>query len=157
MRENSFANARILIADDQPANVRMLERMLKRAGYRRLSSTCDPDRIVPLFQEFGPDLLLLDLHMPEWEGINVLGALREEVPESSKVPVLMLTAETDQGARNAALRFGAKDFLTKPFDVNEVLLRIHNLLELRFLHRQLQSRSAADAAQADAGSTPSGT
>jgi putative two-component system response regulator len=137
MRSNQLKAARILVVDDQEPNVRVLERMLAREGYKNVRSTQDPTEVVPLFREFEPDLMLLDLHMPNWEGLQILEELQGMVPAERFPPVLMLTGDLTQPARNAALRFGAKEFVTKPFDVTEVLLRIHNLLERRSLQLEV--------------------
>ncbi|MGH2573011.1 MAG: HD domain-containing phosphohydrolase [Actinomycetota bacterium] len=133
-----LARAHILIVDDQPANVRLMERLLERAGYHNLRSTTDPRETLSLFTEFQPDLILLDLLMPHLDGVAVMEALRPHIPPTTFLPILVLTADSTPEAKQRALSAGAKDFLTKPFDRTEVLLRIHNLLETRRLHRQLQ-------------------
>ena len=133
--------ARLLVVDDEQANVRLLERMLARAGYTDVASTTDPTQVLPLFERFDPDLVLLDLGMPQLDGYQVMAQLRQAVPEGSYLPILVLTAETSAEARQQALSAGAKDFLLKPFDLTEVLLRIANLLETRRLHVELQRRN----------------
>lgn len=127
----------ILIVDDQENNVRILERMLRRAGYDQLFTTTDPRQALPLFLEHQPDLLLLDLHMPYLDGFGVLELVGPHVPEGSYLPILVLTADISTEAKQRALSMGAKDFLAKPFDTTEVLLRIKNLLEARFLYLEL--------------------
>lgn len=131
----------ILIVDDQDSNVRILERMLRRAGHERLVGTTDPRMVVPLFLEHRPDLILLDLHMPHVDGFGVLEQLRPHVPESSYLPILVLTADISPEAKQRALSIGAKDFLAKPFDSVEVMLRIKNLLEARYLYLALQEQN----------------
>src|SRR5688572_6178149 len=125
--------AKILLVDDEPANVLLMERLLQGAGYRHLVSTTDSRRVLGLFREFAPDLILLDLMMPHLDGIAVLGQLATEVPADTYLPVLVLTADATLEARRKALAAGAHDFLTKPFEQFEMLLRIRNLLATRRL------------------------
>jgi signal transduction histidine kinase len=130
----TYFGGRILIVDDDPTNVLLLERMLSRAGYRFVTSTTDSRQALPLFRETGSDLVLLDLMMPYLDGFAVMEQLAAEVPEGDYVPVLVLTADATPSALRRALSAGARDFLTKPFDQTELLLRVKNLLETRFLH-----------------------
>lgn len=140
-KEDLSKNARILIVDDQEANVRLLEGILKRAaGYHALRSTTDPREVMSLYVEFKPDLILLDLHMPHVDGFGVMEQLKEIVPEDVFLPILVLTADVTPEAKQRALASGAKDFLAKPFDPTEVLLRIKNLLETRSLHLELRAQ-----------------
>ena len=134
------SDARILIVDDQEANVRLLERLLQQAGYRSITSTTDPRQTLPLFMTQHPDIVLLDLHMPHVDGFAVLEQLRPRMKEKY-LPILVLTADVSQEAKQRALSLGARDFLTKPFDHQEVLLRIKNLLETRSLHAVLQNHN----------------
>jgi putative two-component system response regulator len=143
MEEERVRQARILIADDQEANVRYLERLLQRAGYIALTSTIDSLAILPLYAQIQPDLILLDLMMPYLDGYAVQDAIRSLIPAGTYLPVLVLTADITLEAKQRALAAGARDFLTKPFDPIEVLLRIHNLLETRLLHRDLQAQKDA--------------
>lgn len=131
----------ILIVDDQENNVRILERMLRKDGYERLFGTTDPRQAVGLFREHSPDLVLLDLHMPYLDGFAVLEQLRPFIPEHCYLPILVLTADISSESKQRALSAGAKDFLAKPFDAVEVLLRIRNLLEARYLYLQLQAQN----------------
>lgn len=131
-------NTRILIIDDQAANIQFFERLLARAGYRAFESVTDPREAIGRFRAFEPDLVLLDLLMPRMDGFAVLDRLRDEVSAESYLPILVLTADSTEESRQRALAGGAKDFLTKPLDVIETLLRIENLLETRHLHRQLE-------------------
>jgi putative two-component system response regulator len=131
----------ILIVDDQDNNVRILERMLGKAGYEPPASTTDPRRALGLFLEHRPDLVLLDLHMPHLDGFGVLEQLRPYNGEGTYLPILVLTADITPEAKQKALSMGAKDFLAKPFDGVEVLLRIKNLLEARFLYLELQQQN----------------
>lgn len=129
--------ARILIIDDEPANVELLRRVLERAGYARLADTTDPLGAANLYEEFQPDLICLDLHMPSLDGFGVLEQLGPLIPRGSYLPILMLTGDSSSAAKQRALSLGAKDFVTKPFNSEEVLLRIHNLLVPRFMHLEL--------------------
>jgi two-component system NtrC family sensor kinase len=133
---SELAPARILIADDEPANVRLLERLLSQAGYANVRTTTDSRDVRRLYEEFQPDLILLDLMMPHLDGVAVMQQL--PVPAGEYVPILILTADVTPQAKERALSAGAKDFLTKPFDRTEVLLRIKNLLDTRVLYRELE-------------------
>jgi putative two-component system response regulator len=135
-----FKNARILIVDDEPNNVDLLRRLLERAGFSRIESTNDSREAVVLYVKFRPDLILLDLHMPHRDGLEVMDDLNE-VAEASYLPILMLTGDDTPEAKREALSRGAKDFLNKPFHSDEVLLRIGTLLETRFLYLQIQSQN----------------
>ncbi len=137
----STHEARILIVDDQDPNLRLLEAILRRAGYTNLRCLADSREVLAQFVEFQPDLILLDLHMPHQDGFVVLGGLRRLIPPGSYLPVLVLTADITAEAKQRALSGGAKDFLTKPFDPTEVVLRSQNLLETRFLHLELQDQN----------------
>jgi len=131
--------ARILIVDDLPANVRLLEQMLNTAGYTGVSSTMDPREVVELHRQNAYDLILLDLMMPGMDGFAVLEGLKALDPEGY-VPVLVITAQPNHKLR--ALEAGAKDFISKPFDLVEVRTRIHNMLEVRLLYRALAEQNA---------------
>lgn len=133
--------ARILIVDDEEANVRLLERVLLRAGYLNIESTTDPRRVQALLTEFEPDLVLLDLLMPHVDGFAVMELVQLVTPRTSYLPILVLTADISAETKRRALAGGAKDFLTKPFNADEVLLRIRNMLETRLLHLRLQGQN----------------
>jgi len=135
-----FRNARILIVDDEPANVDLLRRLLERAGFSRIESTNDSRQALDLYTKFRPDLILLDLHMPYRDGLEVMDDLNQ-IAEASYLPILMLTGDDTPEAKREALSRGAKDFLNKPFHSDEVLLRIGTLLETRFLYLQIQSQN----------------
>jgi len=137
----STREARILVVDDQDPNLRLLEAILRRAGYTNLLCLADSREVTTQFVEFQPDLILLDLHMPHQDGFAVLGGLGSLIPPGSYLPVLVLTADITAEAKQRALSGGAKDFLTKPFDPVEVVLRSQNLLETRYLHRELQDQN----------------
>lgn len=135
-----FRNARILIVDDEPVNVDLLRRLLERAGFSRIESTNDSRQALDLYVRFRPDLILLDLHMPHRDGLEVMDELNQ-IAEASYLPILMLTGDDTPEAKREALSRGAKDFLNKPFHTDEVLLRIGTLLETRFLYLQIQSQN----------------
>ena len=135
-----FKHARILIVDDEPANVLVLRRLLEREGFGRIESTSDSREVLKLYLDTRPDLILLDLHMPYVDGLEVLDSLNE-IAENTFLPVLMMTGDLAPEARQQALLRGAKDFVTKPFHADEVVLRIRTLLETRFLYFQVQSQN----------------
>ena len=131
---SAILRAKCLIVDDNAVNVSLLEQMLRDAGYSSISSTMDPRAVVALHQEHGYDLILLDLQMPGMDGFEVMERLGAAEPDGY-IPVLVVTAQPAHKQR--ALAAGAKDFVSKPFDVAEVLMRVHNLLEVRLLYRQV--------------------
>lgn len=135
------SRARILIVDDEPANIGLLERLLTRSGYRDISSTTRPTEVEALFQRLEPDLVLLDLHMPELDGHAVMARLSKLIAPEDYLPILVLTADVTPESKGRALVGGAKDFVTKPLDSAEVLARVANLLETRFLHLQLRRQN----------------
>lgn len=130
--------ARLLVIDDEERNVRLLESILEHDGYTRVRSTTDPRQTLELYQSFDPDIVLLDLRMPHLDGLAVMQLLQAVVAKGSFLPVLVLTADITPEARQNALAGGASDFVTKPFDVGEVLLRVRNLLRIRFLTVHLE-------------------
>jgi putative two-component system response regulator len=140
MSPQSFKNARILIVDDEPVNVDLLRRLLERSGFSRIESTNDSRETAGLYVKFHPDLILLDLHMPHRSGLEVMDEL-SHIADASYLPILMLTGDDTPEAKRDALSRGAKDFLNKPFNSDEVLLRIGTLLETRFLYLQIQSQN----------------
>ena len=141
MTELRFADARILIVDDEQENLRALSRILRAAGYHAITTTADPTAVAALHRELDPDLVLLDLHMEVLDGMGVLDELRRAAAPGHYLPVLMLTGDSSPEARRRALAAGASDFVTKPFEMDEVLLRIRNLLETRSLHRKLTAQN----------------
>ncbi len=130
--------ANILIVDDLPANVRLLSRLLTEAGYSQVTSTTNPLEVCAMHQRNGYDLVLLDLQMPLMDGFAVMEGLKTNALESF-VPVIVLTAEP--GHKLRALQAGAKDFISKPFDLIEVKTRIRNMLEMRMLYRNLERQN----------------
>src|SRR5579864_3985711 len=115
--------------------------MLTEAGYSQLRSITDPRCALAVFTEFAPDLVAIDLRMPHIDGLSVLKQLNSRIPEGDFVPMLVITADSSRKSKQEALSLGAKDFLTKPLDRAETMLRIYNLLETRWLHTQLQAHS----------------
>ena len=139
-----FAKMKILVIDDEPANVALLEAMLLEGGYARVKSVTDSCLAMETCLSFDPDLVLLDLMMPHVDGFAVLESIRAAAAEAF-LPVIVLTADANEATKLRALRAGATDFLLKPFDQLEVLLRMNNLLETRRLHLQLDMQVAAYA------------
>ncbi len=126
---------KVLIIDDEPANVMVLEETLKQRGFGSIKCVMDSREALESYKSFEPDLVLLDLNMPHLSGFEVMEQIKEANPKND-IPIMMLTAQIDQGTRLRALDAGARDFLTKPFDILEVSLRIQNMLEISLLHRQ---------------------
>lgn len=137
----TLTSARLLIVDDQESNIVLLKGILQHAGYTNLTTTTDSSQVLELRDRIDPDLLLLDLHMPDPDGFAVMNSL--PTTQIGWMPILVLTADDSQGVREQALAAGGRDFVTKPFNRTEVLLRIKNLLEVRFLNLEVQSRSQA--------------
>jgi PAS domain S-box-containing protein len=131
---SEILNACVLIVDDQESNVLLLEEMLRDAGYARVASTMDPHEVCELYRKNRYDLILLDLQMPGMDGFQVMEGLKA-IETDSYLPVLVITAQP--GHKLRALQAGAKDFISKPFDVIEVKTRIQNMLEVRLLYRKL--------------------
>jgi putative two-component system response regulator len=138
----TFGRMKILIIDDEPLNIALLEDMLSEAGYKQIRSITDSRLALETCYSFAPDLVLLDLMMPHVDGFSILHSLRSAGLEVF-LPVIVLTADANEKAKRAALGAGATDFLLKPLDHMEVLLRIANLLEMRRLHIQLDTQRAA--------------
>jgi putative two-component system response regulator len=141
MRRPDIAESRILIVDDEPAYIDLLQRFLQSIGYRNTRATSDPFEVAQLVVDYDPDLILLDLRMRGMDGIAVMQQL-EPYLSRFYLPILVLTGDISDEARRASLSSGARDFLNKPFDLTEVRLRIENLLETRFLHLELQRQNA---------------
>ncbi|TMI77584.1 MAG: response regulator, partial [Bacillati bacterium ANGP1] len=142
MQVDPIKTARILIVDDQEVNVHFLEGTLRWvAGNTNFKSTTNPREVEALITEFEPDLILLDLHMPERDGFMVMEDLKQTLPADAFLPILVLTADVTPEAKQRALAGGAKDFLSKPFDTTEVLLRSNNLLQTRLLHLELANQN----------------
>jgi signal transduction histidine kinase len=140
---DALHRAKILIIDDEEPNVRLLERMLKRAQFENFLSITDSREAAAIFEKYQPDLVLLDLHMPVIDGFGVIAQLGELIASDDYLPIVVLTADVTQQTKQRALAAGATDFLTKPFEHLEVLLRIGNLLRSRLSHLEIQEQNAS--------------
>lgn len=134
LQASEILNASILVVDDQEANVMLLDQMLRNEGYTNITTTQLPREVQALHEAKRFDLILLDLQMPEMDGFEVIEALKT-IETGGYLPVLVITAQP--GHKLRALKAGAKDFVSKPFDLVEVQTRIHNMLEVRLLYRKL--------------------
>jgi putative two-component system response regulator len=141
MTRPDFRAARILIVDDEHANIDILRRVLARAGFTNVESTTDSRQAAARYLERRHDLILLDLHMPHLDGLEVMDQLNE-IASASFLPILILSGDLTPEARRDALSRGAKDFVNKPFQQDELLLRIRTLLETRLLYVQIQNQNA---------------
>ena len=137
---HQLALAKVLVVDDQPANVTMLDKILRIEGFSTVHTTTDPRTVADMHRECRYDLILLDIRMPHLDGFDVMAQLTE-IEEDSYLPVLVLTAQDDMQTRLQALEAGAQDFITKPFVRLEVVKRIHNMLEVRLLHNQVRDQN----------------
>jgi len=137
---SDILNARILVVDDKEANIRLLEGMPRIAGYLSVESTTDPNQVCDLHRQNRYSLILLDLQMPGMDGFEVMEGLKE-IEQDGYLPVLVITAQPDHKLR--ALQAGAKDFVSKPFDLAELRARVHNILEVRLLHLEMKTYSKA--------------
>jgi putative two-component system response regulator len=138
----SLADSRILIVDDEPGNVQLLQRILVREGYRRVTGLSNPREAMAVIDEDRLDVVLLDLHMPVVDGYQILESIMTSLdPGRRTLPVIVLTADATPEARRRALTSGAADFITKPFDVVEVALRIRNTLERHQLHSEVRRQN----------------
>jgi putative two-component system response regulator len=137
---DKLRDARILLVDDDPDGLALLETILAGEGYTNLLGTTDPHRVADLFDAFKPDLVLTDLHMPGVNGLDVVAALRDKA-DRDYIPILVLTGDVSREAKLRALSAGAKDFVHKPYDTTETALRIRNLLETRLLYLQVQNHN----------------
>jgi len=136
VKASDLLNANLLIVDDLQANVQLLDRMLRGAGYLCITSTMNPGEVCELHRKNRYDLILLDLQMPGMDGFEVMEGLKE-IETEGYLPVLVITAQP--GHKLRALNAGAKDFVSKPFELVEVLARVHNMLEVRLLHKELHN------------------
>ena len=137
---SAIQGANVLIVDDEPANVRLLERVLQRDGFTNLAGLTDSRQVAAHCQSAPPDIVLLDLMMPHCDGFAVMEFLKSQI-YGTYLPILMLTADVAARTRERALSNGAQDFLTKPFNTVEVLLRVRNLLTTRALQLELRDRN----------------
>lgn len=141
MLQRALNKAKFLIIDDEASNVRLLERLLELAKAGPVFSVTDPRKALGVLLAEKPDIVLLDLHMSQLDGFTLLSQIKASLSPDEYLPVLVLTADITHETRQRALGKGAHDFLTKPIDPDEVLLRIGNLLETRFLHLELQRQN----------------
>ncbi len=150
INSNDILRGKILIVDDQEPNVVLLDKLLRGAGYQTVDSTMDPTQVAELHLINHYDLILLDLQMPGMDGFQVMENLKQ-IESGSYIPVLVITAQPEHKVR--ALKCGARDFVAKPFDLTEVLARVHNMLEVRLLHvqaRELNERLLAEQKTSEA-------
>lgn len=138
MLDATFKNAAILVVDDQDANIDILTGFLESQGYTNVKSTTHPRTVISLVKSFDPDIILLDLLMPHMTGYEILGQLKPLISAEVFLPIMVLTADITVEARQRALALGAKDFLSKPYDLHEVGLHMKNLLYTRYLTQQLE-------------------
>ena len=143
MDEPAVKSARVLIVDDEPSNVRFLEKLLEVSDFTDVVSTTDSSEVVGVCVEREPDLIVLDLNMPAPDGFEVMGMLSPWIRGSTRLPVLVATADVSPETKRRALTAGARDFLTKPLDPSEVVARIENLLEVRLLQAELRRENKA--------------
>lgn len=141
MDEEQLLGLPVLAVDDEQANVLLLQRILERAGFTNVIVTQNPEEVLEICESVSPQLLFLDLHMPRLDGFELLELLGH-LPEENRPPVLVLTADAGGSARRRALILGARDFVTKPFDREEVLLRARALLRTQWLQQRLASQNA---------------
>ncbi len=139
LSESDILGARILIVDDQQVNLALIEQLLGSSGYTHVTSTSNPHEVCPLHRKHDYDLILLDLQMPGMDGFEVMEGLKTS-DSDDYLPVVVITAQP--GHKLRALQAGAKDFVSKPFDLIEIKTRIHNLLEVRLLYRKLKDYTA---------------
>lgn len=136
-----YSHAKILIVDDQNDNIQLLTHILEQQGYSQIMGLYQSTQTVRLVRDWNPDIVLLDLMMPVMDGYDVLAQLQGQLPADAFLPVLILTADHSPSAREKALTLGAHDFVSRPFEVFDITLRVRNLLHARFLHLELQSRN----------------
>ncbi|MDH4067288.1 MAG: response regulator, partial [Acidobacteriota bacterium] len=143
--ESLCSGAHVLVIDDEPLNIELVKRLLARAGFGRVSGLTDPRQVESFIAIDPPDLVLLDVHMPERHGFDVLDALAPLI-QADRLPVIVVTGDDSSDVRRQALARGARDFVTKPFDLTELAIRVRNQLETRLLYCELrkQNRSLCD-------------
>jgi EAL domain-containing protein (putative c-di-GMP-specific phosphodiesterase class I) len=137
-----LTQSRVLIVDDEQDNVLLMKRILENAGYVHIMGINDPREVMATIRNWIPDIVLLDLRMPYMDGITLLKMIRSQENPSEFVPILVLTADTERESLKGALNAGANDFLTKPVDMDEFLLRVRNLLVIRLSHEALKQNNS---------------
>lgn len=140
---DGIGSMRVLVVDDNAANVSLMEQLLREGGYLNVLSTQEPESVAEICRTWHPDLVLLDLHMPRVDGFAVMAQIRDLMDEPESLPVVVLTADATPEARRQALALGARDFVTKPIDGRELLLRTGNVLQTRQLQLALQLQNAS--------------
>ena len=140
MNERTLKESRILIIDDERANLTLIEKVLELDGYNNYISTIDSTQAIELYQKHQPHLILLDLNMPVFDGFDIMNQLAAIEPEDNFPSILVLTAQVDRETRIRALNGGAKDYVHKPFDRVELLSRIRNQLEVKLLYETVQNQ-----------------
>jgi putative two-component system response regulator len=138
--EDDIRKAKILVVDDQEVSIRLITEILSKAGYTNIITTTNPLEVKSLYLALNPDLLILDLYMPDLDGIQVMNQLRG-LSDDSYLPIIVISTEENQEVRFLALQSGAKDFLQKPYDRVEALIRIRNLIEVRMLHNEVVNQN----------------
>ena len=139
--QDTFFDSKILIVDDNPANVLLLRRIFEFSGYKNIKSVTDPTQVLTICQDWDPDLMILDLHMPQMSGHEVLAEIKQVRTDDDYFPILIFTADVTPEAKRKALEAGASDFLTKPGDATEILLRVGNFLRMRSLYHALSEQN----------------
>jgi EAL domain-containing protein (putative c-di-GMP-specific phosphodiesterase class I) len=143
MVNSEFVRCRIMIVDDEDANVHLMTRILQTAGYLDIKGITDAREVLAAVRDWTPDLVLLDLHMPHIDGSSLLLTIGAELSSSEFLPVLVMTADASRETLIRTLNAGANDFLTKPIDIDEVLIRVRNLLAFRLSHEALRNSNSA--------------
>ena len=138
MQDLDLSSIKLLLVDDEVHCTKLMEALLKQAGYSRITATNDARQAAQLFQEIKPDLVALDMRMPHMDGFEVMRQLKPMIPSDDYLPMLIITGELDAPTKHKALAEGANDFINKPVDGTEVVLRIKNQLETRRLHQQVR-------------------
>jgi EAL domain-containing protein (putative c-di-GMP-specific phosphodiesterase class I)/CheY-like chemotaxis protein len=138
----NLSSAQIFVVDDEAANVRLLTRILESEGYTSVRAFTDSAAALEAASVWCPDLVLLDLHMPQVDGLDFLASLRAHAGEDEFVPVLVVTGDVTRTALRSALERGANEFVTKPIDADEILLRVRNLLSIRSAYQELRGSNA---------------
>jgi signal transduction histidine kinase len=136
---SELAQSRVVVVDDNLPSLQLVQLLLARSGFRAVRAVSDPRDLIARYDELQPELVVLDLHMPGMDGYTALSALRARAT-AADLPVLVLTADATRSATHRALELGANDFLTKPLDATELMLRVRNLLQTRALHVGLRRR-----------------
>lgn len=139
MQPGDLRSAKILIVDDEPHVLTIIEAALKSGGYGNVASTTRSAEVVDLYRTASPDLIILDMNMPGVHGMDILEELHSVVPDEEYLPILVVTGDQNVDRKLSALAWGAKDFLAKPFEVPELLLRVRMLLETRQLFSRVST------------------